>query len=56
MRLEKLLDFRKGQLVLFDPCRLAKIAQLDPEVRLDQPSAGLAVFSAQTTRKRSAAV
>jgi CRP-like cAMP-binding protein len=37
MRLDKLLDFHKGQLVLLDPCRLAKIAQLDPEVRLDHP-------------------
>ena len=38
MRLDKLLDFHKGQLVLFDPCRLARIAQLDPEVRLDHPA------------------
>jgi hypothetical protein len=38
MRLDKLLDFHKGQLVLFDPCRLAKIAQLDPEVQLDHPA------------------
>ena len=38
MRLDKLLDFHKGQLVLFDPCRLAEIAQLDPEVQLDHPA------------------
>lgn len=34
MRLERLLEFRNGQLVLFDTRRLAAIAQLDPEVRL----------------------
>ena len=55
MRLEKLLDFHKGQLVLFDPCRLARIAQLDPEVRLDQQAADLPVFSSPA-RKSSAAV
>jgi hypothetical protein len=38
MRLERLLEFHKGQLVLIDPYRLAEIAQLDPEVRLDRPS------------------
>jgi CRP-like cAMP-binding protein len=56
MRLEKLLDFRKGQLVLFDPCRLAEIAQLDPEVRLDHraPVPSLTLFRPQV-RIRSAA-
>lgn len=34
MRLERLLEFHNGQLVLFDTRRLAAIAQLDPEVRL----------------------
>ena len=38
MRLEGLLEFHKGRLVLIDPNRLAEIAQLDPEVRLDRPS------------------
>ena len=38
MRLEKLLEFNKGQLVLLDPARLAEIAQLDPEVRPYDPS------------------
>jgi CRP-like cAMP-binding protein len=37
MRLESLLEFHKGQLVLLDPDRLAEIAQLDPEVRLYHP-------------------
>ena len=54
MRVEKLLDFHKGQLVLFDPCRLARIAQLDPEIRLDQPAADLPVLPSPA-QKRSAA-
>ena len=37
MRLKGLLEFRKEHLVLLDPHRLAEIAQLDPEVRLDCP-------------------
>lgn len=35
MRLEGLLEFHNGELVLHDTRRLAAIAQLDPEVRLD---------------------
>jgi CRP-like cAMP-binding protein len=38
MRMERLLEFHKGQLVLLNPSRLAEIAQLDPEVRPYQPS------------------
>ena len=38
MRLEGLLEFRKGQLVLLDPHRLAALAQLAPDVRLACPS------------------
>jgi len=38
MRLEGLLEFHKGQLVLLDPLRLAEIAQLDPEIQLDRRS------------------
>jgi CRP-like cAMP-binding protein len=37
LRLERLLEFNKGQLVLLDPERLAEIAQLDPEVRPYDP-------------------
>jgi CRP-like cAMP-binding protein len=37
LRLERLLEFNKGQLVLLDPARLAEIAQLDPEVRPYDP-------------------
>jgi CRP-like cAMP-binding protein len=37
MKLERLLEFGKGQLVLLNPDRLAEIAQLDPEVELYHP-------------------
>ncbi|MGF7205905.1 CRP-like cAMP-binding protein [Skermanella aerolata] len=42
MKLERLLEFGKGQLVLLDPERLAEIAQLDPEVELYQPPLAVA--------------
>jgi CRP-like cAMP-binding protein len=42
MKLESLLEFHKGQLVLLDPERLAEIAQLDPEVELYQPPLAVA--------------
>lgn len=35
MRMDSLLDFRKGELLLLDPDRLADIAQLDPDVAPD---------------------
>jgi CRP-like cAMP-binding protein len=38
LRQSGLLEFNKGQLILLDPCRLAEIAQLDPEVWLDSRS------------------
>lgn len=37
MRQDGLLEFRKERLVLLDPGRLAKVAQLDPEIALDCP-------------------
>lgn len=42
MRQDGLLEFRKERLVLLDPCRLAELAQLDPEVALDCPTLPLA--------------
>ena len=39
MRTERLLEFRKGELILLDPDRLAAIAQLDPDIALNCPPA-----------------
>ncbi|MDQ0530630.1 Crp/Fnr family transcriptional regulator [Azospirillum rugosum] len=38
LKAERLLEFRKGDLVLLDPGRLARIAQLDPDIGPDPGS------------------
>lgn len=43
MKTQRLLEFRKGELVLLDPGRLARIAQLDPDIGAPECGPGQAV-------------